>query len=71
MKRQQELIALEHYQILLTYKKSFIIMLAVVRNEYVEVTFKYFSYGFYIGKWNKFKRKEGEEKFNSNSNTST
>ena len=71
MKQQQELIALEHYQILLTYKKSFIITLAVVRNEYVEATFKYFSYGFNTGKWIKFKRKEVEKKINSNSNTST
>ena len=46
-------------------------MLAVVRNECVEVTFKNISFGFNIGKWNKFKRKEGAEKLNSNSNTST
>ena len=71
MKQKQELIALEYYQILLTYKKSFIIMLVVVSNEYVVVTFNHFSCRFKNGKWRKFKRKEGEEKFNSNSNTST
>ena len=47
------------------------IMLAVVSNEYVVVIFNYFSYQLTNGKWKKFKRKEGEVKFNANSNTST
>ena len=38
-------------------------MLTVVRNEYVEVTFKYFSYGFNNGKWNKFKGKKVRKNF--------
>ena len=46
-------------------------MLAVVSNEYVMVTLNHFTYGFNNGKWKKFKRKKGEEKFNLNSNTST
>ena len=46
-------------------------MLAVVCNEYVTITFNHFSYRFNNGKWKKFKRKEGEEKINSNLNTST